>query len=53
VTVAFGILFIFSPVPILNDLQNKVQDQVLIKQQQSDRWGLIPGKFGYQFTKTL
>lgn len=52
-TVFFALLLIYYPMPLKYVRDNKINADVTIKQNQFDRWGVIPGDLGYQFTRQL
>ena len=53
VTITSALILVFFPVPIRERMQNHVQDDIVIKQHQQNRWAQIPGKLGYKFKKAL
>lgn len=52
-TLLFTLLLIYYPMPLKYVRDNKINADVTIKQNQIDRWGVIPGDLGYQFTRLL
>ena len=51
--VTFSMLLIWFPVPIKFSLTNQTNQNILIKQHESSRWGEIPGELEYNFTRNL
>lgn len=52
-TLFFSLLLVYYPMPLKYVRDNKINSDVTIKQNQFDRWGVIPGDLGYQFTRQL
>ena len=52
-TVCFAMLLIWYSIPVKFKMTNKINQDILIKQHESSRWGEIPGDLGYSFSRTL
>lgn len=52
-TVLFSLLLIYFPMPLEHARDNQINADVTIKQDQYDRWGVIPGQLGYKYTRNV
>ena len=52
-SIFFALLLIYFPIPIKNSMESRVDNVAIIKQNEEDRWGKIPGTLGYTYMRNL
>lgn len=52
-TLLSALLLVYFPLPLKHARDNQVGTDVTVKQDQYDRWGIVPGDLGYKYTRKI